>query len=452
MSSPLLQRLTQIRPEEQHPVLWAFCAHFLLFTGYTVLRPLREMIGIRGGVGDLPWLFTATFVTMLVAVPIFGWLVARVPRRRFIPIVYRFFSLNLLLFATSFALLPEAGVRWAGYAYFVWLSVFNLFAVSVFWSFMADVFRNAESKRLFGVLAAGASLGSICGSLLSLGLLQLLGTLPVGEERVELLLLVPILFFELAVRAMHGVGRWLDDQRAHGGDPQRAAEIAAADSEILREGGIWSGLIHVARSPYLAGICVYMLLATAIGTQVYFHQAAIVSAAGLDDLERTQMFSHINLATNTITLVVQGLLVGRLMQRFGVSATLVALPCFYVVGFAFFGANPVLWALIVFEVARRAANYALAKPAKEVLFTVVSRDAKYKSKSFIDTVVYRGGDAVGGWGFEALTAQRSLGAAAWSMIPLCVLWAGVAWALGRRQRTLAAAGADHPPPRAVVEA
>lgn len=431
--SSLFQRLTQIRPHETRPVLWAFAANFALFTGYNMLRPLREMVGIRGGVGDLPWLFTGTFVVMLIAVPIYSGLVARLPRRRFIPIVYRFFALNLALFAAAFYLLPEAGVAWTGKVYFVWLSVFNLFAVSVFWSFMADVFTSSDSKRLFGFMAAGASLGSLAGSLLMEGVLP-----HVPPEMLELLLLVPIVFLELFVLAIKRIGRWLDEERLDTSNPERAAEIARADSEVLRKGGIWSGLVQVTRSPYLAGICVYMLLATAIGTQVYFHQGAIVAGADLTDIERTQLFNRINLAVNSITLLVQALVVGRLMQRLGVSVTLVALPLFYVIGFYFFGANPVLWALVVFQVARRATNYAIAKPSKEVLFTVVSRDEKYKSKSFIDTVVYRGGDALGGWAFTAFTATRTLSAAAWATIPFCILWAVVAWSLGRKQKTLGA--------------
>lgn len=431
-----LRRLLGIEPRETRAVLWAFAYQFALFAGYNVMRPLRETMGVAGGVRNLPWLYTSTFAGMLVAVPLYSALVSRTTRRRFIPLVYHFFALNILVFGALFLLLDGRGDVWTGRAFYVWVSIFNLFSVSVFWSFMADVFTAEQAGRLFGLLAGGASLGSLAGSYLMTHLLPRL-----SEESLEAVLIVPVVFLELAVLCVRGIGRWLDDCARDRRDPELSRRVAHDDREVLSKSGVWGGFRAVFRSPYLAGICLYLGLATFLGTQVYYHQAALVEGAIVEKVERARFFNGINLWANAITLVLQLCVAGRLIRRLGVATTLLLLPALYFLGFAFLGRWNALWAIMVFQITSRSVKYGVAKPTKEVLFTVVDRDDKYKSKSFIDLVVYRGGDVAGGWAFHA--ASTSLGLAlpvlAYATIPVCALWGWVAWRLGRSRDALAAA-------------
>ncbi len=422
-----LRPLVDVRAGEARALAWAFAYFFCLMCSYYILRPVRDEMGVAGGVNQLQWLFTATFLAMLAAAPLFSALVARYPRRTFIPLVYRFFALNIL----AFFLLLQAGVAPAGVAraFFVWVSVFNLFVVSVFWSFMADLFDSAAGKRLFGFITAGGSAGALLGPLLTALLVKPLG--PVN------LLPISALMLEATVWCALQLGRWAQrNPPTH----RPAAESAGHPGRERIGGGAFTGIWDALRSPYLLGISLYMLLYTATSTFLYFEQAHIVAASSADPAQRTQWFATIDLVVNVLALALQAMLTGRVIARFGVGLTLACVPLVTIIGFVGLGIAPRLWFLIGLQGVRRASNFALAQPARQILFTVVSREDKYKAKNFIDTVVYRGGDAVSGWLFAGLKAA-GLGLAAIALIavPVAALWLINGVLLGRRQERMAAA-------------
>jgi AAA family ATP:ADP antiporter len=370
-------------------------------------------MGAAGGPERLPWLFTATFLTMLAAVPAFGWLVARVPRRTLLPLVYAFFIGCIL---GLFALL-RSPVRWAPAVFFVWLSVFNLFVVSVFWSFMADLWREAQARRLFGLIAAGGSAGALAGPALTAALAPRVG--PVNLLPAAAALLSGALLCILVLR-----------RRPPAPDPTGRA----ADERAPVGGGALAGIVHLARSPYLGGIAAFVVLATALGTLLYVQQVQIIRTAFPDPARRTAVFALMDISVNALTIGAQALATGRLVQRFGLPPVLASLPALSLGGLVALAASPTAAVLVPLQVLWRATQYGIAGPAREMLFTVVSREDKYKTKNVIDTVVYRGGDALSAWLFAALAAA-GLG---WSglavaAMPLAAAWVAVALYLGRRQ-------------------
>jgi len=431
---PALRRVVDAGPEERRAVGWSFLYFFCLLSGYYVLRPLRDEMGIAGGVQHLQWVFTGTFVAMLAAVPLFGAIVARFPRRRFLPWVYYFFIANILAFFALFETGADRAI--VARAFFIWTSVFNLFVVSVFWSFMADLFSNAQARRLFGFIAAGGSTGAIVGPALT----ALLAA-PLGPVK---LLLVSCVLLGGAVICIHRLIALARSQAAPA--PSAAgtgAATAPADAERPLGGGVFSGIALVFRSAYLLGISLFIWLFTTLSTFIYFEQAYIVRAAYDDPAQRTALFAAIDLAVNVVTLLLQTLVAGRIMQRLGVTAALALIPLLVAGGFVGLGLAPVLAVLIGFQVLRRAGDYGITRPAREVLFTVVGRETKYKAKNFIDTVVYRAGDAVSGWVFAGLKALGlGLTGIAYIAVPLSLAWFAVAWFLGRKQEQLRAGSGD----------
>jgi AAA family ATP:ADP antiporter len=419
-----LERMVALRPGEGRALAWSFAYFFCLLAGYYVLRPLRDEMGIAGGVRNLQWLFTATFVAMLAAVPVFGAMVARLPRRRFIPLVYHFFVANIAVF--WLLLTFDAGKVHVARVFFVWISVFNLFAVSVFWSFMVDLFASEQGKRLFGFIAAGGSAGALLGPALTVGLAEPLG--PVN------LLFVAALFLELAVLCAH---------RLESSTPQAtSAPVAAATGPALGArpeytalGGGWlAGIAMVLRSPYLAGIALWVSLLSLAGTFLYFQQANIVAAASDDPAVRTRIFAAIDLAIGILTIIVQFLATGRLIARFGVGRAAAALPLVFGLGFLALAFSPMLLVVIAFQAIQRTANFAIANPAREVLFTVLEREEKYKAKNVIDIVVFRGADALSGWLFAVLRGVGlELSTISLATVPVAGAWLVLALVLGRSQ-------------------
>jgi AAA family ATP:ADP antiporter len=412
---------------------------FCLLAAWFIMRPLREQMGVAGGTRNLPWLYTGTLLATLAVHPPFAALVARVPRRTFITLSYRFFLLNILIFFALFRLLPDHLV-WVGRVFFVWTSVFNLFVTSVFWAFMVDVFRTEQAKRLFGFIGVGGTLGAVAGSALTAQFVELIGPTQ--------LLLVSAVLIEVAVQC---VGRLHREAPARGtgtsgtgvdpGEPEAVGASAGAGAdtgEPVIGGRTLAGITHVIRSPYLLNICLYMLLFTIGSTVLYFQQAELAAANFPDRAAQTAFFARLDLAVNVLTLLAQGFLTGRLIKWLGVGPTLALLPTLSIVGFATFALVPVLAVFVVFQVLRRAGEYAVARPAREVLYTVLGREDKYKAKHFIDTFVYRGGDQVGAW---SMAGARALGlgltGTAFAAVPLAVVWLGISLWLGRRQRVLA---------------
>jgi len=416
-NSALLRRFVPVKSEEITATLWSFSYFFSLLCSYYLLRPVRDEMGIQGGVENLAQLFTVTFAAMLATVPLFGWASSRFPRARLLPIVYLFFIANLAIFYA----LMQAGVAptMVARAFFVWVSVFNLFVVSVFWSFMADLFRNEQARRLYGLISAGGSAGALAGPLLATLLAPSL-----GPAR-----LLPISAAMLcgAVLCIYRLTAWAKRHPAE-------RRFPPAQVEEPLGGSIFAGITLALKSPYLLGICIYVMLGTLLGTFLYFHQANIMAVDMPSPGARTALFAKIDLAVNLLTFGCQLFLVGRLMGRFGVGTTLMILPVMGAIGFFVLGLMPTLAVLVVFQVIRRAGEYAIARPAREVLFTVLNREEKYKSKNFIDTVVFRSGDAASGWLFEGLRIL-GLGFAgiAFVAVPIALLWAGTGWMLGRTQ-------------------
>ncbi len=421
-----LERAINVRDEEVRALLWSFAYFFCLLCAYYVLRPVRDAMGLAGGVRNLQWLFMATFLTMLVAVPLFGAIVAKFPRRLFLPGVYWFFIFNILIFFAALQYKP-----WEIYSarvFFVWVSVFNLFVISVFWSFMADIFSNEQGKRLFGFIAAGGTIGALTGPALTATLAKSLGTAN--------LLLISAALLGIALFCIHNLLRIT--QPTHHQAKDQPTESENLQSETIIGGGILTGAIQVFRSPYLMGICLYLFIYSAISTFLYFQQAHIVADAFASKAERTQVFAVIDLAVGIVTLFTQLFLTGRFMKYLGIAAALAVVPVVSLIGFMTLALYPSLVAVIVFQALRRASNFAFSRPAREVLYTVVNREEKYKCKNFIDTVVYRGGDTLFGFIF---TGVKSLGASLSAMammgIPIAVLGCVVAVLLGRKQNDLA---------------
>ena len=409
----LLERVVALRAGELRAASWSFGYFFCLLAAYYVLRPLRDEMGVAGGVRNLHWLFTATFVVMLAAVPIFGAIVARLPRRRFIPLVYHFFVLNIALFWALLAL--DISKVEVARVFFVWISVFNLFAVSVFWSFMADLFTPEQGKRLFGFIAAGGSAGALLGPILTVWLAGRLGPLN--------LLIVAAILLEAAVLCAH---------RLEAAAPKRAD--GATSAQVPIGGNPFAGFALLLRSPYLTGIALWVLLLSLCGTFLYFQQANVVAAASDDPAVRTRIFASIDLAAGLLTLLIQAFATGRLMSRFGVGPAAALLPLVFALGFAALAASPVLLLVIAFQALQRTANFAVSNPAREVLFTVVEREEKYKAKYLIDGAVFRGGDALFGWLFNLLRgAGLELATIAAGTIPLALGWLGLSLALGKSQ-------------------
>lgn len=414
-------RVLSIRPGEGGAALWSFAYFFCVLSSYYVLRPVREEMGVATGVERLPWLFTGTFLAMVAAVPLFGALASRFPRRTLLPVVYAFFIACIL---GLFVLLRGVGApAWAPAAFFIWLSVFNLFVVSVFWSFMADIWREEQARRLFGFIAAGGSAGALVGPSVTALLASRIG--PVNLLPVAAALLSGALICVTRLRA--------DPPAAEPGT--LAADRAADEAPV--GGGALGGLTRVLRSPYLAGLALFVVLGTLFATFVYFQQAQIMRAAFADPGRRTSAFALIDLAANALTIGAQLFLTSALVTRFGLARVLPVLPVLSLVGFTALAMTSAAGVLIALQVLRRAAQYGITGPAREMLFTVLPREDKYKAKNVIDTVISRGGDAVSGWVFAGLSAL-GLGMAGISLValPLVTLWIALAVYLGRREERL----------------
>ena len=402
------------RQEEVVPLAWAFAYFFCLLCGYSILRPVRDEMAIEGGIQNLPWMMTGTFLTMLAATPLFGWLSARCSRYRLLLTVYAFFISNLLVF---YALMTShVSPEWVARGFFVWLSVFNLFVVSVFWSFMDDLFSPEQGARLFGIIAAGGSSGALLGPLITTGLTFVFP--------VPVLMLASTVFLVLCLGCITGLERWGGERSAHHqphpGDPLKGSFLA--------------GVRLTFSSPYLLGICGYLALLTMTATFLYLEQTRLVSEYIDQPEARTRFFSTLDFVTSSLTWVTQLFLTNRVIGRFGLVAGLLFLPVISAVGFLGIALWPTLAVYVVFSVLRRVGEYALSKPSREVLFTVLTREEKYKAKNFIDTAISRGGDASTAW---LITGVKTIGATtthiAWALVPLMLLWAWLARFLARRK-------------------
>ncbi|HTV46115.1 MAG TPA: MFS transporter [Stellaceae bacterium] len=417
----LLRRFIDIRREEVAVVAWCWLYIFAVLSSYYIMRPIRDAAGVAGGVRNLQWLFTGTLIGMLVLNIPFAYLVKKLPRSRFIPLTYRFFAANIVLFAVALHYAGAAQAVWIGRVFFIWVSVYNLFVVSVFWQMNVDLFSPEQGKRLFGLIAAGASIGAIVGSSVTASLARVVSPL--------FLLLGAAFLLEVAV---FGVGRLSRLSPALHRQP-------AATAEAPIGGSVFAGITRAFRSPYLVNVSLFVLLFAVTSTFLYFQQAGIVARSFHSHGAQTAFFATVDLCVNILTLAIQLLLTGRIVGLFGVALTLALLPALTIVGFGALALLPTIAAVAVFQVLRRAADYAIARPTREVLFTVVPREDRYKAKSFIDTAVYRTGDQLGAWSV-ALLRVLGLGVSGVAVvaIPIALAWLVNGLWLGRRQERLAA--------------
>ena len=424
----LLRRVVDVRDGELRAMLTSAVLFFFLLCSYFVLRPMRDEVAAATGVNKLPWLFTATLTVTILLNPMFSALVVRFPVRRFIPISYQFFVASMLLFygVLRFLSVKEGSVVdvWTARAFFVWTTVFALFNTSIFWCLMADTFQSEQAKRMFGFIGVGGTLGSITGSAIA--------TLATHIGAITLLL-VSAGLLELAVLTvlrfpMRDASAPMSGRRRPDADEGR---------EVIG-GSVWAGFTRVMKSPYLLGICGFMLLFTIGSTFLYFAQSDLVGRAYADRASRTAVLAKLELAVQTLTVLTQIFLTGRIIRWLGLAVALAILPVLSILGFAALGAFPVFALVAVFTVLRRGGNFAVTNPAMEVLFTVVKREDKYKAKNVIETVVYRSGDQIGGWAYSGLAALGlSLTGISYVGVPLSVIFLGLGLWLGWRQAELA---------------
>ncbi|HYL01170.1 MAG TPA: MFS transporter [Steroidobacteraceae bacterium] len=423
--SQLLRRLVVLQPGEAPALLASFATLLCTFSSYTMLRPVRDALGITSGLETIPYLFWAVFAVMLLLQPLYGWLTSRFRRSLFLPWVYIFFAANLVLFWFWFRV--QSDHTWIARSYYVWVSVFNLFVLAAFWGLMADVFTREQAGRLFGFIWAGASSGGVIGPYLDKKL-----AVPLGAIN---LLLISAGLLLLALVFMRPVIRW---QR--GGDarlPAASAAPADARTSAHGQGGIGGGVLaafsQVFRSPYLIGIAAFVLLMTWVNTFFYLEQQAFVAKAFSSADQRTRFFASIDLYVQLASLAMQFLLFSRLYRWFGMRALLASVPLLMTAGFALYALAPAFMVLVIVYAVRRVADYSITRPCRDSLFTVVSREEKYQAKSLIDTFAYRGGDATSGSLHKLLVEGLGAGHAAvgWIGALISAVWMLLALGLGR---------------------
>ena len=418
----LLRRLVVLQPGEAPALLASFATLLCTFSSYAILRPVRDALGITSGLETIPYLFWAVFIAMLLLQPLYGWLTSRLPRSVFLPSIYIFFAANLVGFWVWFHL--QADHTWIARSYFVWVSVFNLFILAAFWGLMADVFTREQAGRLFGFIWAGASSGGVIGPYIDKRLAVPLGAINLLLISVALLL-IALIFMRLVIR-------W---QQRQGAQPPRAAP--ADGGNVVHGvrgvgGGVLAAFSQVARSPYLLGIGVFVLLMTWVNTFFYLEQQAFVAKAFTSANQRTHFFASIDLYVQIASLAMQFLLFSRLYRWFGMRTLLAFVPLMMTAGYALYALTPAFMLLVVVYAVRRVADYAITRPCRDSLFTVVSREEKYQAKSLIDTFAYRGGDATSGSLHKLLVEGLGAGhsAVGWAGALISAGWMVIALALG----------------------
>ncbi len=416
-----MAKLVTVEEGEWRATLLAFAFFFFLLASYFILRSIRDAIGVAAGTSTLPWLFTGTLIATLLCNPLYATIVSRLPVRRFIPIVYRIFAVLLVGFSIAVYSTGPAEEKFLGPAFWIFISVFSLFVPSVFWGFMADTFYSEQGKRLYGFIGVGGTLGGMFGSKFTSLLATTVGT--------PMLMLMSVVLLECGVQVIR---RYPPSFRAETRDREAAQRSVGGTS--------MAGITHVLRSPYLLGICLFMLLFTIGTTVLYFQQAEIVGAKFADRESRTAFLANLDFYVQLLTVLAQLFISGRVIKWIGVGMTLAILPLVSVIGFGALGVWSSLSLFVAFTVIRRAGNYAFANPGREVLFSVIPPEDKYKAKNFIDTFAYRSGDQIGAWSYAAMSAAgMAVSSIALVAAPMSAVWLLVALWLGRRHTQLSKA-------------
>jgi ATP:ADP antiporter, AAA family len=433
----ILQRFTNIRKEEFPALVVGVAFFFCVLTALMVIRPAREALGMRSGLDTVRWLFVGTALVTLAVNPVFGFLVSRFKRVAFVGATYLFFAVSLVVFWALITFAPEATGEVSGRVFYVWFSVFNLFSTMVFWAVMVDRFNLEQSTRLFGVIAVGGTLGAMFGPWLAWTFVESIGTAN--------LILIAVGFLGLAILCTAVLGQLqpsvpvVSVTGLGSGSLATARDVREPDKVI--GGSAWEGFKAVVRSPYLLGICVFVLIMAIMATFIYFTRLAMVAEMTTDMDQRTRFFAQIDFWTQFATFALQLLLTGHIMRRLGVGVAMVLLPLTVVLGFVGLAITGTFAALILLEAAYRAMQRGITRPARETLFTVVSREDKYKAKAVTDTFVYRAGDVVGAWS-EGLLARLGAGLVGLTavVIPMAVGWAVLSLWLARKQLVIASSG------------
>jgi len=437
--STFLQRFTNVRRDELPELLASMAFFFCVLTALMVIRPAREALGMRSGLDTVRWLFVGTAVVTLAVNPVFGFLVSRFRRISFIGATYVFFAASLLVFWALLTFASDAAGEISGRVFYVWFSVFNLFSTMVFWALMVDRFSLEQSKRLFGVIAVGGTLGAMFGPWLAWTYVEVLGTAN--------LILIAVGFLMLAV-VMAAIVARLQPESLLELDPDDPEAPPVVREEAVIGGSAWEGFRAVIRSPYLLGICGFILVMAIMATFIYFTRLTMVAAMTGDMDQQTGLFGQIDFWTQFATFLLQVLITGHIMKRVGVGIALALLPITVSLGFIGLAMTGTFTALILLEAAYRAMQRGITRPARETLFTVVAREDKYKAKAVTDTFVYRTGDVVGAWS-DGLLARLGVGLVGMTtvVVPMAVAWAGLGFWLARKQRAEAArqAGLEEPP-------
>ena len=420
MLRALVEKFVDVREDSELKGLFIATAYgFFIMFSYYILRAVRDEISSADR-GNLQLLWTAVFFVMLLAVPAYSWLASKFSRGVFVPLANRFFIACLVAFWACLVFLPPESRPWIDRVFYVWSSVFALFVVTVFWGFMSDCFDNGQGKRLFSFIAVGSSLGGMAGSAVTSVLAE---NLPVFS--LLLLACIPLEIASWCAKSLH--------RRFNTGSvaiPGEAQKVIA--------GTAWSGMQAVFSSRYLMGIAAFIALMTFVSTMLYFQQASLVADAFANRGERTVFYARVDLVVSALTIVFQVYLTARIIKWLGVGLTLAIVPMLMALGFVLLGLYPTLTVLVVIQVIYRAGRYGLTKPAREILWTVLDREAKYKSKPFLDAAVYRGGDLLSGWIYTGLAALgMSIGAIALTAAPVAGLWTLLAFRLGSKQEKLA---------------
>ncbi len=426
-----VKRIILVERDEFPALFWSFAYFFCLLAAYYLLRPVRDEMGVLSGAHKLPWLFSAVFLVMLGVIPLFGWVAGHFSIRRLLPTVYGFFILNLL----GFFIALQSGLSLGDLApvFFVWLSVFNLFVVSVFWSFMADVFPTGTARRLFGCISAGGSLGAMTGPLLT--------AIAVKGVGVQGLLLASAALLSCAIGCIWALLGWY---RKHHGKDLGLHRLSSSRATEARAPSLWVGVIRIGRSPYLRGIALYLMCYSVLSTFLYSQQTILIPQVIPGSEERMQLFATADLGINVLAFALQFFATGWLLTRFGVMIMLATMPIVSLIGFGLFGLATILPVLIGFGVLRRAGEFSITKPTRETLFTVVSREEKYQAKNVIDTVVHRGADATGTWIVSGLHAWgATLSSMSFVAMPIAVVWVLTGVWLGRRHENIRRQGIEN---------
>ena len=412
-----LREKLAIDPGAVRAVGWSFAYFFSVLCSYYIIRPVRDEMGVTVGVDGLERLFFIVFGVMLAAVPLFGWLVSTFPKKHVAPVVYLFFIANLVVFWLVLSAWKSSTL--VASMFFVWVSVFNLFVVSLFWIVMADLWSTADAKRYYGMIAAGGSAGAFCGPLITQSIVHKLG--PAN------LLLVSALFLGVAVGCVFALRRELG--HAHQADDDKPAGD-----------GILAGAERVFKSPYLFQIAMWILVANLISTFFYFEQARIIGAALPERADRVQLFARMDLTVSVLTILAQVFVTAAVMRALPVGWCVAALPVSAALGLLALAVAPSLWVIVGVIVVERAIGFAISNPAARVLYTVVEPEDKYKAQNFIDTVVFRGGDAASGWLFNSVAKAAGLATPAVAMltVPFALLWVWLSLRLGNAQEEQAA--------------